>query len=155
MKILTIDPSVNNVGIALYDTQSSKLRTKLFHPKRDKDTPIYRVVREIYVATSLFLQEKKDTVDCLIVEYPNWQNSTKGLIAMQQGYTLDLAFIVGYLAGRFNLSSDKVHLPTPLQWKKNIPKAATERRVQRKFGPLSISEHEFDAVGLLMWFLNQ
>lgn len=154
MKILAIDLSVNNVGIALYDTQSSELRTKLFHPRRNKDTPIDEIGIQITGAIILFLQGRI-MIDCLIIEYPNWQNSTKGLIAMQQGYTLDLAFIVGYLTGRFNLSPDKVHLPTPLQWKNNIPKAATERRVQQKFGPLAISEHEFDAVGLLMWFLNQ
>lgn len=152
MLILAIDPSVNNVGIALYDTKTKQLESNCFKPKRNQDTPIIQVTSQI----TDFLQKKKRP-DVLIVEYPQWEASTRGLIAMQQGYTLDLAFICGFIAGAYpKLSPSSILTPTPREWKGQTPKAGTECRVRRAFNLSSnkISEHEFDAMGLILWFLS-
>lgn len=156
MKILAIDPSVNNVGIAYYDTETKEIKTSCFHPNRTGK--IGMDTRQIYshliLRYGLLQKEKKP--DVLILEYPNWQGSTKGLIAMQQGYTIDLAFVVGHLSGLIN--APHCQMPTPLDWKKNIPKAATQARVRRYFSPQSfnhISEHEFDALGMIIWYLER
>ena len=94
-------------------------------------------------------------VDVLVIEYPNWQGSAKGLIAMQMGYTLDLAFMAGAMASSFGVMPENLYLPTPMQWKGNMPKTATVHRVQKEFGILQISEHEFDAVGMIQWVRTQ
>lgn len=152
MKLLAVDPSVNNVGLAWYDTDCDVLRTRLLHPPKMDNMAKQGayIVRYIYMD---FLQGKK--IDKLVIEYPNWQNSEKGLIAMQQGYTLDLAYICGVIAAGLNLASANIYLPTPLEWKGNLPKQATMKRVQDRFGFLKISEHEYDAVGLLQWLRKQ
>lgn len=159
MLLLAIDPSVNDIGIAAYDTQERTLRTKLHHPMRSfagaaaSQSMVHlsnSVLRYLLVE---FLQGKK--VDKLVIEYPNWQGSTKGLIAMQKGYTLDLAFLCGVLATGFRLASSNVYTPTPLEWKGNIPKDATKHRVQKEFGTLQISEHEYDAVGMIQWLVKE
>lgn len=151
MKFLAVDPSINNVGLAYYNSDTQVVRTRIFHPPKLDLAPMgASILRFIFIS---FLQGEK--VDKLIVEYPNFQGSTKGLIAMQQGYTLDLAYICGVLAGGMQLASADVMLPTPLEWKGNQPKAATELRVQRWFGTLQISEHEYDALGLLLYAMKK
>ena len=151
MKILAIDPSVNNVGVAFYDTETEQLKTTCFHPKRNKDTTVLAVAKQI--VSHLHLNGNgRGQVDAIVIEQPNWQGSTKGLIAMQQGYTLDLAFLVGYLSSW--LWCPLTFLPTPMQWKGTVPKAATKKRVERRFGELQVSEHEYDAIGMIMWLLD-
>lgn len=159
MRILAVDPSVNNVGLALYDTETKRLQTHTHHPPNRKGKGgetqemshmMAGVFRFIYIS---LLQGKK--IDKLVVEYPNWQGSERGLIAAQQGYTLDLAFIAGHLASSFGLTPSNIYLPTPSQWKGNAPKAATQARVQRMFGTLQIDEHAYDAVGMIMWLMKQ
>ena len=152
MKILAVDPSVNNIGLACYNSDTKELRTQLFHPKkgREKAAMGIEILRHVLL---FFLQGEK--VDYMVVEYPNWQGSAKGLIAMQKGYTLDLAFVCGILAAGLPLSSNKIFLPTPLEWKGNAPKSATEYRVKKRFGILQISEHEYDALGLLMYAMEK
>lgn len=152
MILLAVDPSVNNIGLACYNTDTKELRTKLFHPPKGEDIQVVGAAILRYLYISFVYREK---VDKLVVEYPNFQGSEKGLIAMQKGYTLDLAYICGVLSTGLQLASSNVFLPTPLVWKGNMPKKATEARVQRKFGTLQISEHEYDAVGMLMWLMKE
>lgn len=159
MLLLAIDPSVNNIGVALYDTTLKKLRTRLIHPNRtfrgaaESQSMVHLSIYVLRAILIEFLSGKQ--IDKLVIEYPNWQRSTKGLIAMQQGYTLDLAFLAGVLATGFKLCAADVYTPTPLQWKGNIPKDATKLRVQKEFGILQISEHEYDAVGMMQWLKKQ
>lgn len=159
MKILAIDPSVNNIGLAIWNLTNNKIRTRLHHPVRtfananESQSMIQLANAALRFIWVDFLQGEK--VDKLVVEYPAWQASTKGLIAMQKGYTLDLAFLAGAMATGFKLSSQDVYTPTPLQWKGNAPKTATQHRVQKQFGMLQISEHEVDAIGLAMWAKTQ
>lgn len=154
MTILAVDPSVNNIGLAFYDSVSGKLRTRTLQPVKPKGDLAKaalgcQIVRAILVE---FLQGER--IDVLVAEYPNWQNSTKGFIAAQQGYTLDLAYIVGCVHMGV-CPQGIVLLPTPLQWKGNMPKSATEAKVNGAFCNLpKISEHEYDAVGLVLWALN-
>lgn len=147
-----IDPSVNNIGVAVHNTETQMVDTHLYRPVRT-DSLLFdaRTVLQ-KIKTSILLNRP---VDYLTIEYPNWQNSDKGLIAMQQGYTLDLAFQVGIFAAGFGLPSGSVFLPTPNIWKGNTPKLATEHRVQKKFGILQISEHEYDALGMILWTIKQ
>lgn len=159
MLLLAIDPSVNNVGLAVYDTTTNKLKTRLLHPSRDfkgaaeSQSMLHLSISVLRTILIEFLQGRK--IDKLVIEYPNWQGSTKGLIAMQKGYTLDLAFLGGVLASGFNLACANVYTPTPLGWKGNAPKSATEHRVQKEFGMLQISEHEYDAIGMIQWLKKQ
>jgi hypothetical protein len=150
MNILAIDPSINNVGIALYSTEEKKLQTRLYHP------PNGSLLRK---ADSIHLQLHLLTFGCfpdvIIIEYPQWQASTKGITAAKQGYTLDLAFLVGYILSKWTGKGCIHFMPTPTEWKGQTPKKATEERVKKMFGDLKISEHEFDACGMIIWYLEE
>lgn len=153
MQILAIDPSVNNIGLAYYWQNPlgiMLLETALFHP--EKGASLQKKGNQLL----RFLHLKGWKPDVLVVEYPQWEASTRGAIASEMGYTLDLAYLCGVLVGWSQLASKDIFLPTPIQWKGNLPKSATEHRVKQKFGFVTsqISEHEVDACGLLMWWLE-
>jgi len=156
MRVLGIDPSVNNVGIAFYDTQTHKLKTVTFQPKRTKDTPIANVAVQItrYILISVLQGEKRP--DLAVMEYPQWEDSERGRMAMQKGYIHQLAFIVGYLCGNLGLASSCLYTPTPMEWKKNIPKKAIGIRFERRFlvPANSVSDHEFEAAMMIDWLLT-
>lgn len=148
MKILAIDPSIRNVGVACYWTDTNELLTKIIRP------PSFKRDQLLFLAKNILsqLEDWMYNLDILVVEYPNWQGTSKGAIAAQQGYTLDLAFMVGLFVAQF--SKAKTFLPTPMQWKGNLKKEATQHRVQKQFGELNITEHEYDAVGMIQWYLQ-
>lgn len=155
MLILGIDPSVNNIGIALYDTETEELKTNCFHPFRSNDSITQvgnQIARHIWTCV---LQGKK--VDCMVLEYPQFEDSERGIVAMKQGYILDLAFLVGYLACSFGVSARKTFTPSVKEWKGTTPKKAIEVRFYRRFPNLAgakISDHEYEAAMLIMWLLD-
>lgn len=153
MLILAVDPSVNNVGLALYDTKTEKLKTRTFHPPKVKRQYIVNSIIRTILIEFLPIGEK---IGVLIVEYPNFQNSVKGQIAAQKGYTLDLAYIAGALTTALTISPDNVHLPTPMEWKGTAPKAAIGRRFERrwKIPADSVTDHQFEAAMMIDWYLN-
>lgn len=147
MNILAIDPSVNNVGIAWYSTEEKRLCTKLFHPPKGP------TMVSIGIQIIKSIQTMKE-FDVIIMEYPQYEGSARGDIASKKGYTLDLAFLCGFIGGFFDLGSAKTLTPTPREWKGNRPKSATEAEVKKAFSSFVGSEHEIDAVGMIFWYLR-
>lgn len=156
MKILGIDPSVNNVGIALYDTVTKELRMQNFHPRREPKMSHSRLTVQIARVIHIeFLQGEKP--DAMVLEFPQWEDSERGWVAMKQGHILNLAFIVGYLSASFDLPASKVFTPTVKEWKGNMPKTAVEERFRLRFPDLEdtkVSDHEFEATMLICWLLD-
>lgn len=151
MNIVAIDPSVNNVGIAKWDHVNKKLSTDLYHPVKTQG--IVSVSSQIVT----FCKMLQYIPDILILEYPTFQGSTKGKIAAQKGFTIDLAFIVGYLAASFKLYRNQIFIPTPMEWKGNLPKEAVGHRFEKVYGIRadSVSDHEFEAAMMIDWYLKK
>lgn len=140
--------------MALWDSYKEKeIKTKLFHPTKKKTELTCQVMPRIAneILRFIFLTLYNELPDVLVIEYPQWEGSERGAIASQKGYTLNLAFLAGYIGGYYALPFTKKYFPTPRDWKGNMPKSATVHRVQKYFGTLQISEHEMDAVGLILW----
>lgn len=158
MKLLAIDPSIHNVGMAFCDTEKKEsIKTHMHHLNvnfKDPTQKMSLISSNIFAHVKAFIGPTTK-IDRLVIEYPNWQPSTKGKIAAQKGYTLDLAFIAGFIAGEMSLFPWNIYLPIPTEWKGNVPKKVTQHRVEKQFGMLQISEHEFDAIGLLMWLMKK
>lgn len=157
MILMGIDPSIENVGISYFDTETDELETICFHPKRTKETPIILICVQIarFILIS-FLQGKKRP-EYIVCEYPQWENSERGRIAAQKGYTFALAAIAGYLCGSLGIAASKCFTPTPREWKGNMPKSAVELRFRRRFlvdAKVKISDHEFEAAMMIDWLLN-
>lgn len=153
MKILAIDPSVNNVGIALFNSEleaDKQLKTYTYKP--DGKTLQCKCVQVLTFCRCMYVKP-----DIFIAEYPSFQGSTKGKVAAQKGYTLDLAYIVGYLSASFGLPFGHIYLPTPMQWKGTMPKSAVGHRFEKVYGikASSVTDHEFEAAMMIDWFLKK
>ena len=135
--LLAIDPSVNNLGYAMYDMGAGANQFDLdsgawtygvIHPKGKY---IQHKWRDCYRQ----LMDRLDkTPSHYAAEWPTYFSGQRGMIAAQEGYTLDLAGVVGYLAGRIGFKVDWIALWTPQQWKGSVPKHVTERKFVRLFG---------------------
>jgi hypothetical protein len=161
--LLAIDPSVNNLGWAMFDMSRGTNQYNLdgweygiVHPKgkyaQHKWRDAYRQLGDRvagYVPTHF------------ASEWPCFFSGQKGMIAAQMGYTIDLGAQVGYLAGKFNIRADYIALWTPQQWKGSVPKHITEGKFVRLFGKLAerairrgISNDTIDAIMIGEYWLS-
>jgi hypothetical protein len=138
--VLAIDPSMNNLGWAAhnlnlgcnrYDIDSDAWRFGLIHPKA-RTTDCQYKWRDAYTKLRSAVGDWKPTH--LASEWPSFYASTKGRIAAMKGYTIDLAGMTAYIAGRLGLPPDFITLWTAQQWKGSVPKHATQAKFLRLFG---------------------
>lgn len=150
MNILSIDPSVNNVGVAMLQLDEFKQIVKV------RETTIQPVGNTLIAkAENLYKKIDKwlpDMVNFVVIEYPQFMMGQRGLISAQKGYTLDLAFICGYLA---SMLDSKAFLYTPMQWKGTKSKQATQAQYKRVLDYDYINEHSCDAAMLGYFFCKK
>jgi Holliday junction resolvasome RuvABC endonuclease subunit len=138
--ILAVDPSMNSLGWAAhnlnlgenrYDINSDAWRFGLIRPRSRSEHCQYR-----WENAASRLREALDDWEPthMALEYPTFFDSTAGKIAAMQGYTLDLAGMVGYIMGRFKMPPDAVTLWKPEQWKGTVPKHITQAKFVRLYG---------------------
>lgn len=151
MIILAIDPSAaRRTGWATYNT--------LTHEWEWGDIPIegfnfkvrcQNLVDSISATVGEFEQ--------LVCEWPTFYGSQRGHIAAQQGYTINLAGVVMFIAGWFHVAPRDLTLYTAPVWKGSVPKQVTARRFFKifKIHPRSISHDTIDAVMMLYYHIQQ
>jgi len=154
MKILAIDPSINHIGLAYRRSDAERVQWSQINPpqsrgewKSDLRERVDLILAKIRVL-SLY-----DT-NVGIIEYPAFQNSTRGHIAAQMGYTLDLAYICGAVVA--SMPNTKWYLPTPQQWKGQQPKMAIGIKFTRWTGVdyNTVSDHCYEAAMMIKWYLD-
>ncbi len=155
--ILAIDPSINHVGWASY--RSEVWQGGTYDMNINKQSRIPSLISNCYLLAK-FLKDRNQTLDLLIVEKPTFMSSAKGQIASQRGYTLDLAFINGYIISHFtqNYFNPVVIEYTPQQWKGTVPKSATLAKFKRLFPTIDankLTDHEIDARMIIQHYLTK
>jgi hypothetical protein len=106
------------------------------------------------------LLEDKDAIT-IAVEWPELRSDATSMAAASKGDLQFLALMVGTLVGSVQtrwLTSRKVNLYKPSEWKGQLSKETTTRRMARYFGdPIVametgsvISSHAADALGVAM-----
>lgn len=155
--ILAIDPSIRHVGWAFHQYE-------YIIPKWDGGVLEFKENYEIDFIAYSICQKLKDKLqhiqpDIIITEKPSFMSSAKGQIAAQQGYTLDLAFLNGYIISYFRktLYIPKIIQYTPQQWKGQVPKSATLAKFKREFPQINadkLTDHEIDARMMIHHYLT-
>lgn len=165
MKIVSIDPSINDVGWCVIDGlkrdgegvwDNVGADWQWGHWKIGGNSLTYKL-REI-VEWMIVTFDGLNDEDWLVLEWPAFFGSAKGQIAAQQGHTLNLAGIDGYIAGFFRLPPQHIHFVTANQWKGNLPKAITLKRFMLALGVehiFKINHNAVDAVMLLHEFCKR
>lgn len=148
MKILAIDPSIHNIGVACWEDEN--LTTYDLSFKQGAKKMLNTNLRHA-------LQPLIDfQPDVLICEYPNFQQSVKGKIAAQQGYVADLAFVVGFIVALISVKGKNLYLPTPNQWKGQTPKDVIGQRYTKWTGQdyHTLSDHQYEAAMMIKWHFD-
>jgi len=171
--ILAIDPSINNLGWAVYhsggtpndlhgtyyDDYRQVYRNSwnygLFNPDNSRlPTSLCRYFLDAISANSYRITKA-------VVEMPTFFNSQVGRIAAKQGHTSRLAWIDGYVAGYFHLEDGSYTEYTPTEWKGTMTKAMTRAKMIRDFNlsqtdrALNLKDDTIDAIMLLKYYLEQ
>lgn len=179
MKVLILDPSVNNVGWAQLDT--SQLPTR--HALKGRYGASEAVVAQKQFAINAkksawtwgtfqleggsknmrfmdLVQQIITTLgaefDYLITEMPAFYSSERGQIAARQNYTIDLAACAFFVAGWLHMDHRKHHSITAITWKGSVSKQVTAKAFFRVFGSQAkgTTEHSIDAVMLGHYWLK-
>jgi hypothetical protein len=166
VKIVSIDPSINNVGWALVDGltrdehgvwDDSNTSWRWGDWKIGSNSLSYKL-REIAEWMIVEFDGLDSDEDWLVLEYPAYFGSAKGQVAAQMGHTLGLATIDGYLPGFFRLPSGSFHFVTANQWKGNLSKEMTRKRFFHRLGVkqiYAVNHNAVDAVMLLHEFAKR
>lgn len=100
-----------------------------------------------------YIAREQADFDFLVCEWPMFYGNERGRIAAQQGYTINLAGIVMYIAGWFQVHHQRLTLYTAPDWKGTVKKAVTARRFLKLFGLTEqTADHDsIDAVMMLVY----
>jgi len=161
-----IDPSINGNAFALLDPEHNILIPHKFNVKTGSKDWIDKL-RLNFIDFSVFISamaaidiHHASVKPFIVVEQPEKQNSAKGKHAYETNKYVKLCAAFGAtIVGIGQYMHPKLHTlwtPTPSQWKGQVPKAITQKRMLRNYGhwhpALESKTHdEFDALGLADW----
>jgi hypothetical protein len=170
--ILSIDPSVNKLGWAVYHTggTSNDLYGRYVDSdgttKRCWDYGLFepdstRLVTSICRYFLDALQVRHYRITKVVVETPTFFNSPIGRIAAKQGYTQKLSWINGFIAGYYHLEDGSYFEYPPREWKGTMSKEMTRSKMMRDFEldphdrALELSNDTIDAIMILKYYLDE
>lgn len=141
---LSIDPSINDVGVCWYHPTLKEYTWTLIKPPKEFELPLkmWFIKKQLDKGLDIL-----DSVTELICEYPQFFNNERGATAATKGYTLDLACICGYMAGICKFA--KVYYYTPNEWKGQQTKHAIEGKFTRLFSEDLPTDHEYEATMMM------
>lgn len=161
-KLMTIDPSINYCGVAIFDMKTKELDDAiLVRPSKisqrdgefyDKAFSVYSKVAEI---------QKKCHVRQIACELPDhW--AVAGFMARESGSITKLAFMCGLLYGMRN-DVDKFIFSLPRAWKGQLSKDVMKNRIEKTYAGKGkhytteewkdIDHNVCDAIGIGHWRL--
>lgn len=111
------------------------------------------------IADTLLADLRSDltAMDHIVCEFPNFQESAKRSMGWRTGDLQKLTFLVGVLAQACRPA--QFTPVTPVQWKGQLPKHLTVKRVTTALGPdvcaaIGLKSHAWDAAGIGLWALR-
>jgi hypothetical protein len=162
--LLSLDPSINNLGWAQCDLAHGASSPDIYDISRWKSGVIHPQGLEIQhkwedayrqLAAELGVESWPTHI---VAEQPCWMPSAKGRTAAALDYTIHLAQMVAGVIAWFRIPANNVTLLTPMQWKGSMPKKVTRARLKKAFtdGEFEgLSDDEVDAIGLGLFWLKR
>lgn len=154
--LIAVDPSVNNMGVAVFSIDSKKLLMwQLLHPSKDcrdnqydKSLSLYNKVREWIV---------RWRVTHMILEVPEYW-AVAGFQARETGSIFKLTFVCGVLYSLKAKDLQELKVVTPREWKGQLPKEVVENRLRNKYltdvDLKEINDNVVDAIGIGHFYLH-
>lgn len=155
-RLMSIDPSINNLGLAIWDLSLNKLLMHtLVHPLKDARNDEYDKTYSMLMQ----LKQWRETcgVNRVICEVPDhW--AVAGFEARETGSMVKLAFVCGSIYSmRFEL--DEMKVVKPKEWKGQLPKKVVANRLQEDYLKVGIdmtklNENVMDAIAIGHFYIH-
>jgi hypothetical protein len=154
-KLISIDPSINNVGVAIWALPDTLLMHRLLHPKvgernneYDKSLSILDQIKELKNVYSF---------NRMILEIPeHW--AVAGFEARETGSIAKLMLVVGMIYSlRHEL--DELKIVKPREWKGQLPKEVMENRLRKDYMAIGVdlsklNPNVVDAIGIGHFYIT-
>jgi hypothetical protein len=156
IRLMSLDPSINNLGMAIWDLETKTLLMhKLLHPLKDAKENEYEK------SYSMLMQLKKWNqtygVNKVICEVPeHW--SVSGFEARETGSIAKLCFVCGLIYS-LRCEVDEMKVVTPREWKGQLPKSVVANRLYEEYikkyniDMIKMNQNVMDAVGIGHFYL--
>lgn len=141
---LTVDPGISGTGYAVWSLKWKLLETGALHESRAKNWED----KGKAIAVGLYKVSQKFNVTRVYIEFPQYMQSAGGQVTARSGSLVKLCWMVGFISAVF---MDKIiRLVGVNEWKGNLPKDVTEKRVRRLLPglPKKMKSHAVDALGI-------
>lgn len=143
-RLMSIDPSVNNLGMAIWDVNEKNLLLwKLVHPEVGNRRNEFDKSLSMLNQISQWIQTYG--VNRIIIECPtHWV--VGGFQARETGSMAKLSFVCGMLCSLVNHKNiEEFKVVTPDEYKGQIPKHVVANRLRDAYLPYGIDMPEIDA----------
>ena len=161
-RFIGIDPGINHPALAVIDHSGEIVRTAKHNSK-----PQHSISEKLHYARDWFAGEfsamataNLNTAEYqVVIELPEHQNSVRGAKCIDRNDFVKLCMSAGMLTVLFKsfTSVKEVALLTPSQWKGQVPKSITKKRMIEIYGLDRIdfrSDDEIDALALARFHLE-
>jgi hypothetical protein len=162
--IIAVDPGKNKLGLAiLIDGKPALVETVigLSPPGRETDRDGYRgayyAAQAVALRVESALEQQPSSHIVLVIERMQVDSRTGG----KEADLLDVATTGGAVAVLLLSAVARRRLclqiwsPTPMLWKKQLPKAVMQERLKNKYGIDKLGHDAWDALGIADWALDQ
>lgn len=156
MKLLAIDPSINDCGICVFNNNNI-ITYILIHPKKLK---IKNKNKGIWLlkAESVCNQIKNiitvHKIDQIVLEIPEYWRGNIGFAARETGTIWKLMFLCGKLS-----TLVKTRCVTPSEWKGQLSKEQVKNRLQKYYKDTlnlsKVNHNVVDAIGIGYWYIYE
>lgn len=158
--ILAIDPSIMNLGWALLSPTASVGPRLIAYGtvvrKTGELSPESRINSIIWGLNSAIGETGHERdIDVVVIEQPQLWGSYKSAASLHQGALLGLFILTGALYWWANHNFPRAHLIPVTEWKGQLPKHVTQKRMEQKYGVKFATDDESDACGLGDYWLTE
>jgi len=155
--LLSIDPSIRSLGFAVFIndelTASGTVKRKLV-----RGESLENRIQAIIEGLEEELRKKKIPsirLDAVVIEKPQLWGAFKSVASMHSGSLLGLHILVGALFWWGIEKFFESYLIPVSEWKGQLPKTETRKRMEALYGKKFDTNDESDAVGLGTYFIKK
>lgn len=146
--VITFDPSINSCGFAGFTAEGKVYSSTIQTESISLEGKLSELGRKVS-----FLLGKYTPEHCFI-ELPGSQG-TRSIVALSSEAFTKLCLATGVIAGAvFARSCMLLHFVPVYEWKGQLPKHVTGKRVAKQFGYTPQTDDEADALGILAWQMD-
>lgn len=156
--LMAIDPGLKGTGVAIWNPKSPVplLAQVITSRGAESNDWIDRVNRVAVQVQELAMEHSVRMIVCEMMEM---HQSARAQMMWKAGDFQRTLVLIGAIYGMTESFVVDFKLFPPSQWKGQLPKSVTIRRVQRAIGvkaalKLEIETHAWDAVGLGLWHMG-